>query len=86
MAFCSAFTLENPKAADAAARPRNFVASAETLVPRQLADPGTPANLGCCCCINTPKAIGTLPTGIVALTVFVAVPITDTVLERVLAT
>src|SRR5712671_6107636 len=33
MASCSACTLENPKAAAAASRPPNFVASAETLVP-----------------------------------------------------
>jgi hypothetical protein len=91
MASSSPCTLENSKAAAAASRPPNFVARAETLVPRQFLDPGTPANDGGGCpalggCINTPKATGPLPTRIVALTVFVAVSITDTVLETKFAT
>jgi hypothetical protein len=47
-------------------------------------DPATPANLGAAC-INTPKATGWLPTGIVVITVFVAASITDTVLAFRLA-
>jgi hypothetical protein len=43
-----------------------------------LFDPGTPANLGAGC-IEMPT--GERPTGIVAMTVFVAVSITDTLLE-----
>jgi hypothetical protein len=42
-------------------------------------DPATPGNLGAGC-IKTPKATGWLPTWIIAITVFVAVSITDTVL------
>src|SRR5262249_37913551 len=81
IASCSAWTFETPKAAAAASRPPNFVASAETLVPRQLLDPGTPANVGGAAlggCINTPKAAAAKPTGILAITVFVAVSIRGT--------
>src|SRR5262249_31316857 len=87
MASCSTCTLENPKAAAAASRPPNFEARAETLAPRQLLEPGTPANLVAGGCITRPTAAGPLPTGIgKPITVFVAVSITDTVLALWLAT
>ncbi len=38
------------------------------------------------CWMKMPKAMGLLPTGMVALTVFVAVLITDTVLAMLFAT
>jgi hypothetical protein len=57
----------------------------ETLLPWQFFEPGTPANFGAGW-INTPKATGAMPTGIVALTEFVAVSMTDTVLLPSLAT
>src|SRR6516162_5721392 len=46
MAFCSALTLGNPRAAAAALRPRNCPCSAVTLWPKQFALPGVPANAG----------------------------------------
>src|SRR6266404_3519257 len=86
MASCNVRTSEKPNALAAASIPPNFVASAETLVPRQFLDPGVPANRGAGC-INVPKAVGSLPTGIgESITVLVAVLITDTVLLRKLAT
>ena len=44
MASCSAATLENPMAEEAASRPPNCKASAETVLPPQFACPGVPAS------------------------------------------
>jgi hypothetical protein len=44
MASCSAATLENPRAEEAASRVPNCVASAETVLPPQFACPGVPAS------------------------------------------
>src|SRR5262245_15671224 len=46
MASCRARTLGKPRAAAALLSPPNWRASAETLLPKQLAFPGVPANTG----------------------------------------
>src|SRR5262249_1822284 len=76
----SACTLANPRTAAALARPLYRLARAAILWLKQFGFPGLPANVGADW-IKRPNASGLVPTGIVAVTVLLAVSITETLFE-----